>query len=769
MQIRLENISKFYYSDTSVTLALQKINLRFPDTGFVAITGESGSGKSTLVSVISGMIPFEEGELYFGDKAMSACDDSDLEECRKNNIGFVFQEYNLIDEYTVYDNVETAIIIRGIRKQNIRSFANEIIKKVGLSEFVNQRAGSLSSGQKQRLAIARALAKEADIIVADEPTGNLDSENSIKIMELFAEIAKDKLVIMVTHNYELAQPYVNRQIRLFEGKIVSDTQLKQIEEVSEKNEEIVELKKQRSSYIALKYMLKNLYRQPLRSMLIAFFVMVTAVVSYVFMGQIISNFDDTHTKIYDTDVFAYENDKRIIVKKDDGSILNEKDIEKLSSMKYVENIDTYDLCNDIRYANIPGEDYYETYYESDFHYYDDMIIGGLSEATIQRFVSFNESAPAKYMRSASCITEEDLESGRLPEARNEIVMYIDESIDSMRSQKIFFLNENLWGKEYYESNFEVVGILKEKTSQVYFSESFCDMITAGYKQGEIRLQGAWCVVSENYKYSDYFYPLINEDMEGYDVSLSDYYSVNYTPDVGNAHMMCEFFSKRNSIALLSTSKLLLSGERESLIYENTVVGETTNKIEPSFAYMSEEFFYELYEYGSHQVSLYIEHYAYTDKVIEALEKAGYDAISSYRVACIEPDEARVNNRVRLLLISFVILIVMAMLEVAIVSLFFKLRRKFYSVLHFMGMELGTIKKINFYEINLYAIISILLTLLGVWVIGLFGWVPWLIEFGFYMEPIHYIIYIVYNFVLAWLVAIIFNSYLEEKINVRKNK
>ncbi len=760
MKIKVENLSKFYYSATSVALGVQKVNLELADKGFVAITGESGSGKSTLISVLSGMLPFEEGEIYIDESPMSEWDDSDLEVYRKNRIGFVFQEYNLIDEYTVFDNVESAIIIRGARNENIRDYAEEIIKRVGLEEFINHRASRLSSGQKQRLAIARALAKDADVIFADEPTGNLDSENAGKIMELFAEIAKEKLVIMVTHNYDMAEPYVTRQIRLFDGKVVSDTELKNDKVEINASEQINHKSKvndkgyiQNKNEIAWKYTIKNIIRQPFRTLFIALFVFITAILSYVFMGQIISNFDDTHTKIYDNAVFSYEDDKRIIVKNPDGSALTEEDYEKFEALKYVVTVEEYDLCNDIRYASVPGEDYYLTKPGSHLN----AIIGGMgSYANTGMYVSFNEEAAPKYMKSSSCITEDDLAEGRLPQERNEIVMYVDGNLEGVEAQKIFLQNESLWGDYYYEKDFVIVGILKEKTSQIYFSKSFCDMLTASYKQGDIRLEGAWCAVYKQYRYRDLFTPLISESLEGKEFTLSEYYRMPYEACRGMDHMYCETVSLSGGIVNLYSNKLLNSGAIEELVYEDMNVGKTSEEILAPFIYVSEEFFYELYEMGSHQASLYIEHYAYTDKVIAKLEKAGYDAISSYRVGALEEDDDKADNRVRLLLISFAVLVVLAILEVFIVSTFLKLRRKFYSVLKFMGMESCIIKRINFFEINLYTVASVVLTMLIAWLVDVFELVHWVSEFRVYMDLLHYVIYIAYNFALAQMVALIHN-------------
>ena len=220
--IVLQNISKYYYTDTSVTQALRKINLEFKIGEFVAITGESGSGKSTLLNVISGMDAFDDGEMFFCGEPTFQYDAADWENFRRNEIGFVFQNYSLIGHYTTVENIKIALLIMGYQEEEATRQAVTYLEKVGLKGLEKQRASELSSGQKQRLSIARALAKNTSIIVADEPTGNLDRETGDQIIQLLKELSKDKLVLMVTHNYDQAEPYVTRKIRLHDGEVVVD-------------------------------------------------------------------------------------------------------------------------------------------------------------------------------------------------------------------------------------------------------------------------------------------------------------------------------------------------------------------------------------------------------------------------------------------------------------------------------------------------------------------------------------------------------------------
>ena len=174
VKIRLQNISKSYYSETAVTQALRKINLEFSMGEFVAITGESGSGKSTLLNIIGGMDTFDEGEMFVDGEPTFQYDDQDWEAFRRNKIGYIFQDYSLVGHYTALDNVMSALLILGVEKKDARETAMKYLAQVGLAGYETHRASELSSGQKQRLSIARALAKNTEIIVADEPTGNLE-------------------------------------------------------------------------------------------------------------------------------------------------------------------------------------------------------------------------------------------------------------------------------------------------------------------------------------------------------------------------------------------------------------------------------------------------------------------------------------------------------------------------------------------------------------------------------------------------------------------
>ena len=221
--LQLKNITKTYEVGDTKVEALKGISLAFRENEFVSILGQSGCGKTTLLNIVGGLDRYTSGDLIINGKSTKEFNDRDWDTYRNHSIGFVFQTYNLIPHQTVLSNVELALTLSGVSKHERRKRALDVLKKVGLEDQINKKPNQMSGGQMQRVAIARALVNDPDILLADEPTGALDSETSVQIMELLKEIAKDKLVVMVTHNPELADKYSTRIIKLLDGKITDDT------------------------------------------------------------------------------------------------------------------------------------------------------------------------------------------------------------------------------------------------------------------------------------------------------------------------------------------------------------------------------------------------------------------------------------------------------------------------------------------------------------------------------------------------------------------
>ena len=221
--LQLKNIVKDYVSGDTTVQALKGIDITFRDSEFVSILGQSGCGKTTLLNIIGGLDQYTSGDLIINGKSTKKYKDSDWDTYRNHTIGFVFQSYNLIPHQSVLSNVELALTLSGVSKAERRKRAIEVLEKVGLGDQIHKKPNQMSGGQMQRVAIARALVNNPDILLADEPTGALDSATSIQIMELLKEISKDRLIIMVTHNPELAEKYSSRIVRLLDGKVTDDT------------------------------------------------------------------------------------------------------------------------------------------------------------------------------------------------------------------------------------------------------------------------------------------------------------------------------------------------------------------------------------------------------------------------------------------------------------------------------------------------------------------------------------------------------------------
>ena len=221
--LQIKNISKKYVTGDLEQMALDGVSLNLRDNEFVAILGPSGSGKTTLLNIIGGLDRYDTGDLIINGISTKKYKDRDWDSYRNHTVGFVFQSYNLIPHQSVLSNVELALTIGGISKADRRQRAMDALKKVGLEEHMHKRPNQLSGGQMQRVAIARALVNDPDVLLADEPTGALDSETSLQVMDLLKEVASDRLVVMVTHNPELAERYATRIVKLRDGTIRSDS------------------------------------------------------------------------------------------------------------------------------------------------------------------------------------------------------------------------------------------------------------------------------------------------------------------------------------------------------------------------------------------------------------------------------------------------------------------------------------------------------------------------------------------------------------------
>lgn len=387
--IKLENISKYYSSNDSVAMGLMRINLEFNMGEFVAITGESGSGKSTLLNVISGLDTYEEGEMYIEGEATRSFSKQDWENYRNQYISFVFQKYNIIDSFTVYQNIEAALIVRGLNIEERKSVILEIIRKVDLESKINQKASTLSGGEIQRTVIARALAKDSKIIVCDEPTGNLDRAAAYKIMELLNDISKERLVVVVTHNYDIVSNYCTRKIRLFDGEVAEDKHIEEPSKIKSHHSKYIKHSLKLNEYFKLtKYNLLAVPKKTLFMLFVFFFI------SFVFLLTLGARLNQESLDPFQGyGPFKEATNDRVIVTKRDYTGFTPSDLTQLSNLDNVEGIAKYDIVLDMR-----------------------LLSAEFNE--IHNVFDYNEYI----INSVLSIDESELLEGRLPEKDNEILI-----------------------------------------------------------------------------------------------------------------------------------------------------------------------------------------------------------------------------------------------------------------------------------------------------------------------------------------------------------
>lgn len=778
VRIKLQNISKYYYSETAVTQALQGINLEFRMGEFVAITGESGSGKSTLLRIISGMDTFDDGELYVDGQPTFQYDEDDWEEYRRTKIGFVFQDYSLIGHYTAKENIVSALLIMGVPEKEAGDKAIHYLERVGLSAQRDQRASKLSSGQKQRLSIARALAKNTDIIVADEPTGNLDSETGAQIVKLLRDLSQDHLVIMVTHNYEQVEKYVTRKVRLHDGSLILDVsenvdtdqksevsenmdteQKSEMSENVDNNEKTTAGKKSESNEERLHdrtigriFVRMNAVRQPEKIALFMGFFLAAAIVSFLFIGQLLMNADDIYTKKYSATSFARKDDKRISIRRKDQKFMTKKDIDRLTKMKHVVSVDQYDIVNDVNYYFEEGKDYRQEY---GYNRMSTSNEGGLYDAQNVEYVKKDQ-----YMRSSSCLKKSDLVKGSLPKKIDEVVLYDRGKYKVGDTITFFYTSDVLWSstENYIQRKMKVSGLLKNKDKQVYFSPEICTMLQSTVTGGKVFYEYAYNQQLGKYQGQATLWPIVG-DIVKKDNELC----------VSGAYEAAVYRAEDNDLNLLGQFGLLHIDQYDKDMkskdvkqIENVETGEKINGCGANFAEVSQNIYEKYYRTDSRQASVYITSYAKMDHVLKALDKAGYEAVSTLRFGADEYDSDLVQERLRTIGIAVAILLVMMAAEILILRSIFKIQIKDQKILKFMGMSTKLIGKINYMEMRRYSITAIIVVAVVMNVVGIF--VPALRAMLYYYEWPGYLAYFMYNYVAAMVMVAAFNHLLKGKVS-----
>ncbi len=675
--LKLENVSKYYYSNETIALGLRNVDLEFHIGEFVAITGESGSGKSTLLNVLSGLDTYELGKMYINSEDISHYTVKELENYRRQYIGFVFQNYNIVDSYTVLQNVEMALVIQGYDKDKRRERAIELIEKVGLKNRLNHKASKLSGGEKQRTVIARALAKDCKIIVCDEPTGNLDSSSSKKIFELLNEISKDKLVIVVTHNFNAIKDYANRKIRLFDGEIVEDRIYRDIN--VENNKEIEE-KLYFSNFIdILKISFNNILSVPKKTL---FTTLVTLFIIGVFVFGYGSNLKQKNTSdVYETAYFSNSNASRLILSKYDQSSFSPSELSELLDVEYVRDVINYDAVLDTLLTS--------QYYNDDFEYDEFIQYIVLSSASLNLF---------------------DLESGRLPVSDNEVIIADNEYYqigDYISLSNSIHIKEQP-GELTLDYTFKVVGIIERNNSLFDETENlyFTTQAIEEFKYDALFVYNQMYIYVDDIRnYIIYQEVRINNDLD--DFVLLGYDAMFYDMCRDFLVEVCDIpvFISQHDFTIMAISRFENSNEYVDITFISVpyVEGAYGQAI-----YMNETTFEFLLEEDIYQPSVVIYDMYEAQKVKVVLEEIGYNVFYPNGVVDTEGGLLIIFNNVKLFLSLSLMMLVVYFVGYFVMRNVMISKKKDYLIYRSVGASKKVINLISITEIMIITIFSFVL-------------------------------------------------------------
>ncbi|MDD6310360.1 MAG: ABC transporter ATP-binding protein/permease [Firmicutes bacterium] len=739
--IQLKNVSKFYHSKGVISSGIMKINLTLDKGEFVVITGESGSGKTTLLNVISGLDSYEEGEMYVNGKETSHFMASDFEKYRNKYIGNIFQNYNLINSYTVYQNVELSMRINGCRRSEMKQRVNEILEKVGLAEFAGTKASKLSGGQKQRVAIARALAKDTDIIVADEPTGNLDSESAKDVAKLLSDISADKLVIVVTHNYEQFADYATRRVKLHDGSIIENAVVNM--EPQEKAAEVAKVaepakpaKKKKgpkgrpSVFSIIRLGLRNTFNIGYKFvlLLVVFLFMVVAVTSQY--TSYLNQKAESDAVGYNSYFYNYSAD-RIVLKKKDGSAFTEDDYQAISNISNVKSIAKNDMVLD-----------QTVYLENDSFSYQSFM------HTMDEFTG-------------------DLAKGRMPEKNNEIIlmgnrddyMFSDASLENVLDKGF-----TIYVGSDTKLELKVVGIAYNENAEKYESAGDIFMTDAKMKDVLLATYSSISTVSttinkqlqEYVPGSSYYRIMPNELVK--DGKAMVYEEVNSYYDDGNAT------GKKIQVEvdnLYYNQKLTL---KISDIYkEKGFLYKTGYKSFEDYGgaiFISHGDYRKLFGKGNFQCSVYVKDTETEDQTIEALKRTGYTTLA-LRDALVTTD----NDLMSFLQVPMIIIILLAVFFIGylVIRLIFRSRTSYFGIIRMLGMSKRNIMGVLWIELFVvmniaFAIFMGAVTLVQKHIIN----VEYLNTLIRYMEGYNYVVLYIVIALMSTLIAVRFSRRLFKK-------
>lgn len=657
--IELKKVSKYYAANDSVSMGFSRVDLDLDMGEFVAITGESGSGKSTLLNVISGLDTYEEGEMFVFGEDTTAFTTEDYERYRKTYIGNIFQDFNLVNSYSVYKNIELVMLLSGKKRKDCRDRVNELIELVGLKEFADTKASKLSGGQKQRVAIARALAKDAPIIVADEPTGNLDSESAAAVMETLAKVSRDRLVVIVTHNYEQAEPYVTRKITMHDGRIIEDRKIKAVDEVSTEVASAKEMGKGSECRLGL----RNTFNIPAKFILLF--------IVYLFVATaVLSQYASTKSSLHQNDLLGYSNyfmnsdPARIVVTKEDLTEFTDADIAKIRDTENIRTVVRNDLAIDKGGAI------------------------NLKEAYIEGPVYPISEAYAK-----------KLNYGKMPENGREIIVEVNPASDIYLN--VIDTKDQIIGQEAYIDSLDGTGKLTEKkitiSGIIVSKETETDLSYSGYSNiyvtdevskelltgmmafaSKSTINYAGTKVSNDYSRTVYVSENVPEG-QAYIPETQAYYYEN-----GQAEGKSLKISISNKYYSAKGNYTVGKVFNEKNIKESLGINKNRYEDYASAVFVNPADFRKLFERDTFQVSAFMRNENRSDDTLVALKEKGF------RTLLVKDTLSDVTGGfdfvMELLAFGLLVieLIVLFFITYAVIRLIMKSRNSYYSTLRILG-------------------------------------------------------------------------------------
>ena len=717
--IKLCNVSKFYYSKGVIASGFSKVNLSFDMGEFVVITGESGSGKSTLLNVISGLDSYEEGEMYINGEETSHYTEENFEEYRRKYVGNIFQSFNLVNSYTVYQNIELVLLLNGSKKKDIKSKVIELIKKVDLYKFRNTKVSRLSGGQKQRVAIARALAKNTPMIIADEPTGNLDSKSAKEVLRLLSEVAKDKLVIVVTHNYGQVSEYATRKIKMHDGKVIEDQILKKVDRV---NDDIDKSYKDITFLNKIRLSFRNCFNILPKFLLlfaVYLFITISLVSEYASFKkqEYIESINGTNYLFSNTD------DKRIVIKKNDKTAFTDEEYDEIKSLNNVKTIVKNDILLDT-YTNFTDE--------------ENFWLG----VYINEFSNF----------------EGELDLGNMPTNDNEIILVGSKNDYYIGTQTKELLNKELHIQNFFdnttnnEDKVKIVGIKysfneNDYNTYAYVSNKIINKLNYQVNQinsiskvlflGKYKNSNPWdvnfkIVSSKNvpkgsaYVSDDLSYECPKGRCKGQSLTInvkSIYYEENLNLVVSNT------YTKRNIKNLLGVN-----------------FDDNNGSI-----FINEEDYDSLYNKSYYQSSVFVSDASGIDEVVKSLNDMGIDTLK-IKDTLVNNNFSKVLGVIRTT-VTIILVIALVFISYFVIRIILKSRNKYYSTIRMLGASKKVSRKLLIYELFIIANIAFLVFLIMVYL-----YLIKLIKFDFietvltYLKLKDYIILYILLMIMSYIIS-----------------